>query len=114
MATKINDKFTVLKIEDIEKYLSFVEKELLGTLIDNIQIGREKDGKSASNTYYVVNTDEPYAEEVLRLILQREDEKQNPKKSCIGAECEHYEPLHPNHYCTLPVREKCPYGCSIN
>lgn len=114
MAERMYNKFTVIKNEDMEKYLSDSEKELLNNIILRIAIGRDRDRKVAENTYYVVNTDEPYAEEILQLILKGEDEKQNPKKDCIEEECEHYEPNHPNHFCTLPVREKCPHGCSLN
>ena len=114
MATKIYGKFTVIKNEDIRKYLTKEQIGQLLTISSVIQAGRMKDGKTAGNLYYVVNQDEPYAEDVLQLILKGEDNKQNPKKDCIEAECEYYEPLHPNHYCALPVREKCPHGCSIN
>lgn len=66
----------VIKIEDAEKYLDKLQLIQFKTLFAIIDMGRVEDGKDI-NTYYVVNTDEPYADEVLDLILTMEYENEN-------------------------------------
>lgn len=61
-------KYEVLKTADIIKYCSDEQKEQLGEIVDTILTERLNDGKPKSNTYYVVNTDETWAEEVRKLI----------------------------------------------
>ena len=63
---------TVLKNEDIDKYLSTEQTNSLIDILQTIASGRDKDGKKIFNEYYVCNTDEPYAEEVLNVILKNE------------------------------------------
>jgi hypothetical protein len=64
------DKFTVIKNEDIKKYLTDIqENELEGVLV-TIENGRVGESKKANNTYLVINTDEPYAEEVIAILKQ--------------------------------------------
>lgn len=61
-------KFTVLKNEDIKKY---VPKSIASGLEDiqiEIEEGRKADGKKIDNTYLVINTDEPYADEVIDIL----------------------------------------------
>lgn len=62
------DKFLVLKNEDIRVHLSAKEKDILGNLIEKVCDGRHKEGKSWSNQYLVINTDEPYAEEIVEIL----------------------------------------------
>lgn len=62
----------VIKIEDIEKYLTREEIGCLNAFLIQIQQGRQKDGKKPINNYYICNTDEPYAEEVHSVILRGE------------------------------------------
>lgn len=64
----------VIKREDVEKYLSVTQKMHLSTILQLIAQGRLKDGKVCSNNYYICNTDEPYANEVLEVILRAESE----------------------------------------
>jgi hypothetical protein len=40
--------------------------------LQTIARGRDRDRKKMFNEYYVCNTDEPYAEEVLNVILKNE------------------------------------------
>lgn len=62
------DKFTVIKNEDIEKHCSAEQKEQLGKILRSICIERIIEGKRTDNTYIVVNTDEPYAEEIVEIM----------------------------------------------
>lgn len=65
---KMKMKYVVLKNEDIEKY---VPKFMVNTLEDickHIEDGRREDGKKPENIYIVINTDEPYAPEVIEIL----------------------------------------------
>lgn len=64
------DRFLVIKREDIEKYLPLKDKLELGGILRQIRDGREKDGKSNYNFYAVINTNEPYFAEV-KSIMQK-------------------------------------------
>lgn len=68
----IYEKFIVLKKSDAERYLTAEEFKMLRSLQKKILTGRMSDGKMQNNTYYVVNTDEPYAIQVRDLILKGE------------------------------------------
>ena len=68
----IYEKFIVLKKNDAERYLTDEELKTLRNLQKKILTGRMSDGKMQNNTYYVVNTDEPYAMRVRDLILKGE------------------------------------------
>lgn len=68
----IYEKFIVLKKNDAERYLTAEEFKMLRILQKKILTGRMSDGKMQNNTYYVVNTDEPYAMQVRDLILRGE------------------------------------------
>lgn len=61
-------KFTVLKNEDIEKHLTEVQKNDLVSIIETIANGRIGEGKHRSNTYIVINTDEPYVQEIIEIM----------------------------------------------
>ena len=79
MAEIIKDKYIVIKNEDAEKYLDDFERHQLELVMQSISKGREADGKT-QNTYYLCNTDEPYADKVLQTILDGEDEKKKEYK----------------------------------
>lgn len=64
------EKYLVLKLADIENYLSQRHKELLNECCDEIRLARLMVGKK-SNHYIVVNEEEPYAEKVWDLVLGR-------------------------------------------
>ena len=65
---KRENKYFVLKVEDLKNYLTNEERFQLDLLVIAITKGREGDGKSKWNRYVVVNEDEPYAEKVWELI----------------------------------------------
>lgn len=65
----------VIKREDIFKYLTDNQIKYLDAVLNTIADGRKKDGKKTDNSYYICNTDEPYADEVLNVILKAESEK---------------------------------------
>lgn len=69
------DTHTVIKNYDVEKYLSDDQKEQLECILCTIGIGRVNDGKAGCNTYYICNTDEPYAENIYNAIKQGEFDK---------------------------------------
>ena len=69
---RIFEKFIVIKKNDAERYLTDEELKTLRNLQKKILTGRMSDGKMQNNTYYVVNTDEPYAMQVRDLILKGE------------------------------------------
>lgn len=62
------NKFTVLKNEDIQKYCSTYEVEMLEQICSSIQSGRITDNRKPNNIYLVINTDEPYADEVIEIL----------------------------------------------
>lgn len=61
-------KFTILKNEDINKYLDEREKSDLSRILWKVQELRLLDGKPPLNTYLVVNTDEIYAADIVRIM----------------------------------------------
>jgi len=86
MAEIIKDKYIVIKTEDAEKYLDDFERHQLELALESIVKGRESDGKII-NTYYLCNTDEPYSDKVLQVILGGEDAKNGTLKPS-GRTCE--------------------------
>lgn len=70
MAEYKTNTHIAIKLEDIRKYLTVKEISQLVDILVNISSGRRADGKKPENTYYICNTDEPYAEEVLNVILE--------------------------------------------
>jgi hypothetical protein len=67
-------KYVVLKVDDINKYCSALGRDRFVASINEITRGRKAEGKG-ENTYFVINTDEPYAEEVKEIIEKHEEEK---------------------------------------
>ncbi len=65
----------VIKREDILKYLTDNQIKYLDAVLNTIADGRKKDGKKTENSYFICNTDEPYADEVLEIILKGESEE---------------------------------------
>jgi len=64
----------VIKRDDVGRYLSQVEQQILNLLETKIYESKLVDRK-VLNRYLVVNTDEPYSEAVLDLILDGEAAK---------------------------------------
>ena len=65
------DKYLVLKIDDISKLLDDYQKDELWGCIDSIKSARKVQGKR-DNRYVVVNEDEPYSWVVWKLIKIKE------------------------------------------
>lgn len=65
----------VIKREDALKYLTEVEYQTVEQFQHTIIKGRAKDCKRPINSYYVCNTDEPYAEVVKGVIMLGESAK---------------------------------------
>jgi len=62
-------KFIVIKIDDLKKYVNSVFKlAMLENDLNDIQAGRKADGKAPCNEYLVINTDEPYAGEIIEIL----------------------------------------------
>lgn len=63
-------KYRVFKIEDIEEYLTTFQKMQLREIAEFIDCGRVEDGKppASENTYVVINTDEPYIDEIIETM----------------------------------------------
>lgn len=61
-------KFTVIKNDDLKTYLDDNDRNTFYHLIED-QIGytKELEGKT-EHTYLVINTDEPYADEVIEIL----------------------------------------------
>lgn len=62
-------KFLVIKNEWIQNSLSFLDWHTLTKLIEKVMEGRPE------HSYYVVNTDEPYAEQIWEIIEKNEEKK---------------------------------------
>lgn len=66
----LDQKFIVLKVEDVEK-LSQVDRVALRSILYSISRASGNKG----NEYLVINTDEEYAEEVAAIIREHENIK---------------------------------------
>lgn len=68
----LEQKYIVMKIDDINKYLdAFTANELsieLDRAFSLIEHGREKDGKKPHNSYVVINTDEAYIKKIVDVM----------------------------------------------
>lgn len=84
-------KYSVLKMEDIEKYCTEDQKNNLSIMVQNILAGRKNEGKKPSNEYLVVNKDEKYSQDVLNMILGHQTTTFIPEdiarklKDCLSA-----------------------------
>lgn len=83
----MDNKFTVIKNEDIERYLTKEQLSTLEGIKESIAWGRCKDNKKYDNTYLVVNKDEIYAELVQKLILKKEKHKEESNITLICHNC---------------------------
>jgi hypothetical protein len=60
-------KFTVVKNADVEKYLSKNDQEKFVDCVGQIEMNRAIEGRGNAN-YLVINTDEPYAAEIIEIM----------------------------------------------
>jgi len=65
--TELQYKYAVAKIEDIDELLNDESRQTMYRLLNNITEKRESAGKK-NNSYIVVNTDEPYAHEIVNIL----------------------------------------------
>jgi hypothetical protein len=65
---EMQDKYMVIKYEDAQVHLSVEEKSLLAKMFTKVAEGRKYQGKKLTNTYVVVNTDEPYIADVVDVL----------------------------------------------
>ncbi|WP_089282296.1 hypothetical protein [Anaerovirgula multivorans] len=61
------NKFIIFKCEDADKYLPLHDKIDLVHIQRQINEGKAVQGKK-DNTYLIINTDEPYADEVIDIM----------------------------------------------
>lgn len=76
---KREDKFIVIKIDDINAALFSNEKAEFDRLCEKVRRYRISKGKNPNTRYVSVNQDEPYAEIVWKLIETFEDLKTGGK-----------------------------------
>lgn len=62
------NKFTVIKNEDVMKYALKPNMDYLKNLQNYIGKRRQKEGKVPSNSYIVINLDEPYIDEIVEIM----------------------------------------------
>jgi hypothetical protein len=68
------DTHIVIKTEDLQYYLTELEFRNLDSILKKINEGRKSRGKKI-NKYLIINTDEPYANKVMKVIREGELEK---------------------------------------
>ena len=91
----------VIKKEDALKYLTEFEYQNLEQMLCTISKGRSEDGKRPFNSYYICNTDEPYAEVIHGVIIGGEAVKgYKPYREMDNAEIRHIS------------YEECPIKCT--
>jgi hypothetical protein len=61
-------KHIVIKIEDLTRINSMFKIAMLKNDLDDIAESRKAEGKEPTNEYIVVNTDEPYIEEIIEVL----------------------------------------------
>lgn len=72
---KYEEKYLVVKWDDIYKFTGSGSLLHLRHLLTLIAEGREAEGKSP-NSYIVCNKDESYVDDILQLILREESKKE--------------------------------------
>ncbi len=85
MTFKRYNKYEVMKLDDIDKFLLPYEKHWLAAIVRSLQAGRRGEGKEPCNSYVVVNEDESYAEQVWQLI-QRHCEQERLDRPSVDDE----------------------------
>lgn len=70
------DSYTVIKKSQLSN-LTKTEREILETLLLKVR------GFKQANSYYVINTDEPYAKKILDVILEGERQKRPDFKTVL-------------------------------
>ncbi|MFH2116748.1 MAG: hypothetical protein ABII85_01750 [Bacillota bacterium] len=91
----------VIKRTDIRKYLRDGEAVDLVDAVAKINIGRNINGNK-TNSYYICNTDEPYAQQVFETIKEGELEKEDALFDKDSRFCK---------VCGCSQERACPSGC---
>ncbi|WP_051570633.1 hypothetical protein [Paenibacillus ehimensis] len=110
---KMEIKYAILKAEDIAK-LDIDEQIQFGILCKRIENIRASEGKSINNSYLVINTDEPYADDVIQIMQQHGHWGESGILEGVCDDCEKYENLHEfehNRICfkCLEIRKDRPF-----
>jgi hypothetical protein len=118
-------KFIVIKIDDLKKHINSVFKlAMLENDLNDIAAGRAAEGKEPCPEYLVINTDEPYAGEIIEIMKRNghwgEPQEQNLQNmnypecvKCICSKCNdtyckteacmetciHYGKAYPSEHC---------------
>ena len=71
---QLGNKYLVLKIADIAQALTLYEQRILQRMADCVGEYRARQGKP-ENRYVLINQDEPYFPEVLKLMEEAERKK---------------------------------------
>lgn len=58
----------LMKIADCHRFLSVEQLQQLEDIIETIEEGRASEGKSTNRVHLVINTDEPYADQVIDIL----------------------------------------------
>ena len=61
------NKYIVVKREDVDSSLNRVQKDILTRMLKQITSSRRRKNKT-DNEYLVINTDEPYAPEIIEIM----------------------------------------------
>lgn len=72
---QLDEKYLVLKLNDVSKYLNEPEKDMLSVVLHKIRIGRLKDGKSGFDRYVVLNLDDKFSVSYLLASIEELDNK---------------------------------------
>ena len=64
----INNKHVIIKKNDLFDYCSEEETAFMDEVLNKIESGRIKDGKTPGNNYMVINQDESYSDEVVEIL----------------------------------------------
>ena len=83
--TEKKNMYIIIKRDDAKKYLTQEEIRALVNILEKISDGRMDDNKHPVNTYYVCNTDEPYADTVHKAIIGGEASKNENAFNCPDA-----------------------------
>jgi len=74
--THFEEKFIVINLKDYNKLGEAAQTSLHAVLARIVEL-RKEEGRDPDPNYYTCNRDEPYAKEVLRIILEGEQVKIN-------------------------------------
>lgn len=65
-------RYTIINERDMDKYVNIFDRNHfaieLEHVLGKIEHGRELDGKKSFNSYIVINTDEPYVDEIIEVM----------------------------------------------